>query len=67
MFGVSKATAARGSNGVNASFDITSIVDKMHAANALGDDISVKLVSAVPGATSDDISIGRISVYRQGQ
>jgi len=67
MFGVSKATKSGSGNGVNASFDITSIVDKMHAANTLGDDISVKLVSAVPGATSDDISVGRISVYRQGQ
>jgi tyrosinase len=68
MFGVSKATASQGpgaGNGVNASLDITSIVDKLHLTNALGEDLSVKLVSAVPGATSDNISIGRISVYRQ--
>jgi tyrosinase len=70
MFGVSKASASQGStggNGVTMSFDVTSIIDKMHAENSLGSDLSVKLVSAVPGATSDDISIGRISVYRQGQ
>jgi tyrosinase len=70
MFGVSKASKSHGAtagNGVTASFDITSIIDSMHTRNALGDDFSVKLVSAVPGATSSDISIGRISVYRQGQ
>jgi tyrosinase len=64
MFGVSKASAAGSS--VNASFDITSIVDKMQAQNALGQDLSVKLISAVPGARNEGISIGRISVYRQG-
>jgi tyrosinase len=70
MFGVSKASRPQGptaGNGVSASFDITSIVDKLHVDNALGDDLSVKLVSAVPGNTSDQISIGSISVYRQGQ
>lgn len=70
MFGLSKASTPDGpaaGNGVTASFDITPIVDKMHAANALGGELSVKLVSAVPGATSEAISIGRISVYRQGQ
>jgi tyrosinase len=70
MFGVSKASAQSGpsgGNGVNASFDITPIVDKLHTQNALGDELSVKLVSAAPGATSGDISIGSIRVYRQGQ
>ncbi len=70
MFGVTRASRPDGpsaGNGVSASFDITSIVDKLHVDNALGDDLSVKLVSAVPGNTSDQISIGSISVYRQGQ
>jgi tyrosinase len=70
MFGVSKASAPQGptgGNGVTASFDITPIVDKLQAEGSLGGELSVKLVSAVPGATGDDISIGRISVYRQGQ
>ena len=41
MFGVSKATAPQGTtggSGVNASLDITSIMDKLHLNNALGED-----------------------------
>ena len=45
--------------------DITPIVDRLHTQSALGNELKVKLVSAVPG-TSSDVSIGRISVYRQG-
>lgn len=69
MFGVSKASnaAASSGNGVTASFDITRIIDATYAATGLEDEISVKLVAAVPGATSDAISIGRISIYRQEQ
>lgn len=70
MFGVSKASspnAPSGGNGVNASFDITPIVDKLSADNTLGDDLSVKLVSAKPGGTSNDISIGHVRIYRQEQ
>jgi tyrosinase len=68
LFGVRKASAAQGpnaGNGVNAAFDITPIVDKMHAQGGLADTISVKLIPGLPGGTSDDVSIGRISVYRQ--
>ncbi|ESX27547.1 MULTISPECIES: tyrosinase family protein [unclassified Mesorhizobium] len=70
MFGVSKASTPlgpTGGDGVTTSLDITSIVDRMHTENSLSGELSVKLISAVPGATSDDLSIGRISVYRQGQ
>jgi tyrosinase len=68
MFGVSKATAQSGSgNGLNASFDITPIVDKLSTQNALSDDLSVKLVAAKPGGTSPDISIGHVRIYRQDQ
>lgn len=68
MFGVSKASKPQGptgGNGASASFDITPIVDRLHTQSALGNELKVKLVSAVPG-TSSDVSIGRISVYRQG-
>ena len=70
MFGARKASASdgpRGGNGLSASLNITHIVDKMHQDKTLSGDISVKLVSSVPGASSDKISIGRISIYRQGQ
>ncbi len=69
LFGVSKASVTRGGapgNGATISLDITEIVDAMQAKGGLGDDIAVRVVAAVPGATNDDISIGRISVYRQG-
>ena len=70
MFGVSKASAQSapsGGNGLNASFDITEIVDKLSTDNKLSDDLSVKLVAAKPGGTSSDISIGHVRIYRQGQ
>lgn len=70
MFGVSKASASHGQtagSGVTVSFDITPIVDSIHARSALGDDLQVQLISAVPGATSKEISIGRISLYRQAR
>lgn len=69
MFGVSKVShpTASSGNGVTASFDITSIIDAKHATSGLEDELSVKLVAAVPGATSNDISIGRVSIYRQEQ
>jgi tyrosinase len=67
MFGVSKASAKKGSgNGITASFDITQIIDKLHMERSLSDALSVTLKSAVPGAKSVGASIGRISVYRQG-
>ncbi|MBE1507936.1 tyrosinase family protein [Rhizobium viscosum] len=70
MFGVSKASKREGptgGSGINASFDITRIIDAAFAREGLAEEISVKLVSAVPGVTSEGISIGRISVYRQEQ
>jgi tyrosinase len=70
MFGVSKASKREGptgGSGINASFDITRIIDAAFAQEGLAEEISVKLVSAVPGVTSEGISIGRISVYRQEQ
>ncbi|WP_081025985.1 tyrosinase family protein [Ralstonia solanacearum] len=70
MFGVSGASDKAGStagNGVGASFDITHIIDKLHAADALGGELTVKLVSATGGDGDAEVSIGRISVYRQGR
>jgi tyrosinase len=70
MFGSHKASVTDGphaGNGISESLDITRIVDALHVDNALASELSVKLVSAIPGATGDDISIDRISVYRQSQ
>ncbi|QIO54596.1 tyrosinase family protein (plasmid) [Rhizobium leguminosarum bv. trifolii] len=69
MFGVSNLSDASASSGdgVSASFDITKIIDKVQAGSGLSDQISVKIITAVPGATSNEISVGRISLYRQEQ
>jgi tyrosinase len=70
MFGSHKASVTDGphaGNGISESLDITRIIDGLHLDNTLADEVSVKLVSAIPGATSNDISIDRISIYRQGQ
>ena len=63
MFGVSKLSnsSASSGDGVSASFDITRIIDEVHAGPGLSDEVSVKIIAAVPGATSDEISVGRIS------
>lgn len=70
MFGARKASEPNGphaGNGISESLDITAIVDRLHLANQLSQPLSIKLISAVPGATDDAVTIGRISVYRQGQ
>lgn len=70
LFGARQASAPdgpTGGNGLSASLNITDIVDRLHSDKVFTGELSVKLVSAVPGATGEDISIGRISVHRQGQ
>ncbi|MGY3439911.1 tyrosinase family protein [Marinovum sp. KMM 9879] len=69
LFGVRKASdadSAHAGSGLNATLEITKIVDKLHLDGAFGaDEIEVRLVpfDAVPEAAK--IHIGRISIYRQ--
>ena len=70
LFGVRKATdsaRSHGGNGINESLEITDVVDRLHLNNALdADQLSVRFVSRTPIKPEDQISVERVSVYRQG-
>jgi tyrosinase len=71
LFGVSLASKpdeAHAGSGITQVLDITRIVDELHLADKLDlDHIKVKIVPRTPVAEEDNITIGRISVYRQAQ
>ena len=70
LFGVRKATLADGEHagdGLTFVLDITHVIDRLHLAGALNSGtLSVVLVPVRPVPESAHISIGRISVYREG-
>ena len=71
LFGVRRATVRDGQHtgdGINYVLEITSIVDALHLSGALdANQLQVRLVPASPVPDSAQVSIGRISVYRQGE
>lgn len=70
LFGVRKASRVdtpHGGSGLNLSIEITDYIDAQGLDPALDlRDLPVKLVAEAPIAPEDDITIGRISLYRQG-
>jgi len=70
LFGVREATEPDGEHaghGLNLVLDITNIIDQMHLKNAFDvDKMDVCLIPAHPVAKQDRITIGRISIYREG-
>jgi tyrosinase len=71
LFGVRKATAPEGEHageGLTFVLEITKIVDALHLNNALDvDALNVRIVAVRPVPDEAQISIGRISVFRQGR
>jgi tyrosinase len=71
LFGVRKATredSAHGGNGINESLEISDVIDKLHLNNTLDlDHLNVRFVSRTGIRPEDGISVGRVSVYRQGE
>jgi tyrosinase len=71
LFGVRKATMKDGEhsgNGLNFVLEITHIVDRLHLAGALGaGGLDVRLVPRNPLSEAAQVSIGRISVFRQAE
>jgi tyrosinase len=72
LFGVRKASRTDGAhagNGINEVLDITPIVDALHLENALdaAEHLNVRFVPRRPIKPEHDISVGRISVYRESQ
>jgi len=71
LFGLRRASLKddkHGGQGLNFVLDITKIVDALHLRNALNvDSIHVRIVphQAVPDQAQ--ITVGRVSIYRQGQ
>jgi tyrosinase len=70
LFGVRKASLAtdpHGGQGLTFVLEITKIIDALHLGNALDvDSLDVRLVPVTPIAEASQVTIGRISVVRQG-
>jgi tyrosinase len=70
LFGVRKATLAdqeHAGNGLTFVLEITRIIDRLHLAKALdAAQLDVRLVPRNPVDEASQVSIGRISVFRQG-
>jgi tyrosinase len=70
LFGLRRASASDGSHGgegLSFELDITNIIDTLHLDHAL--DVESLDVKIMPDhAVSEDaaISVGRVSIYRQG-
>jgi tyrosinase len=70
LFGVRKASMADGEHagqGLNFVLEITHIVDALHLNNAFDvDHLDVRLVPVKPVPDEAQVTIGRISIFRQG-
>lgn len=71
LFGLRKASMADGHHGgagLTFLLDITNLVDDLHLNNALDtDDLDVMILPGNEIPETEKITIGRVSVYRQGQ
>lgn len=71
LFGVRAASDPDGDHagqGLTYVFDITRIADELHAENGLDvDDLPVRIVPNHPVADDEQLTIGRISIFRQGR
>jgi tyrosinase len=71
LFGVRKASAADGEHageGLTFVLEITKIVDEMHLNNALDvDALDVRIAPVKPVPEEAQVSIGRLSIFRQGE
>lgn len=69
LFGVRKASKVDGDQagqGVSYVLDITKIADQLHMNSALDvEKLTVSIVPLTPVPASDNIHVGRVSVYRQ--
>ena len=71
LFGVRKASRVDGAHagqGLTFVLDITNIVDSLHLANALDvDALDVRIVPVKSVPDAAQVSIGRVSIFRQGR
>jgi tyrosinase len=69
LFGVSKASRAddtHGGNGITSVLEITDIVDRLHLNVRALDHLRIAFVPCNDVRPQDNISVGRVSVYREG-
>jgi tyrosinase len=70
LFGVRKASSTdqeHAGQGLTFVLDITDIAEELHLNNALdADSISVRIAPFKPISPSAELSIGRVSIYREG-
>lgn len=71
LFGLRKASAKdekHGGEGLNLILDITDVVDALHLKNALNvDSLNVRIMPANEVRDEDQITVGRVSIYRHGR
>ena len=71
LFGVRKATMAEGPHagqGLTFVLEITKIIDDLHLSNALDvDALDVRIVPVRPVADEAQVTVGRVSIFRQGR
>jgi len=71
VFGVRKASLRDGKHagdGITYVFDVTRIVDALHLQNRFDvGSLPVRIVPVVPVPDSTQLSIGRVSIYREGR
>jgi hypothetical protein len=71
LFGLRKASAKdekHAGEGLNLVLDITDIVDALHLKNGLStDSLTVRIVPANEVRDEDQITVGRVSIYRHGR
>jgi tyrosinase len=71
LFGVgcaSRIDGGRGGNGIGKALDITHIFDALHLRGSIDrDNLSVRIVPTSDVRPEDGISVGRISIYREGR
>ena len=70
LFGLRRASVTddrHGGQGLSFVLDITDIFDSLHLNNALNADaLQVRIVPHQPVPEQADITVGRVSIYRQG-
>src|SRR5262249_38056914 len=70
LFGVRKATKSdqqQAGNGITFVLEITQVIDSLHLAGKLdANQLHVRLVPTRPVPEAAQVSIGRISIFRQG-
>jgi len=70
LFGVRKASVPSGEHagqGLTFALEITKIIDALHLNNALDvETLGVRIVPVRPVAEESNISVGRVSIFRQG-